>query len=81
VSTAGDCPRCGHPVDPGRARAAAPQEAAPEGPATPGEPAPDGEWAPELDPVPWHLKLLAAAVALYLGWRAFQGIEWLVHRL
>jgi predicted RNA-binding Zn-ribbon protein involved in translation (DUF1610 family) len=31
-----------------------------------------------LDPVPWHFKLLLAAVALYLGYRAFQGIEWLV---
>lgn len=32
-------------------------------------------------PVPWHFKLLVGAIALYLGWRAFQGIEWLVHRL
>ena len=31
-----------------------------------------------LEPVPWHLKLLLAAVAVYLGYRAFQGIEWLV---
>jgi hypothetical protein len=34
----------------------------------------------DLAPVPWHLKLLAAAVAVYLGYRAFQGIEWLVGR-
>jgi hypothetical protein len=34
-----------------------------------------------LPPVPWHLKLLAAAVAIYLGYRAFQGIEWLVGRI
>ena len=34
----------------------------------------------DLGPIPWHLKLLAGAVALYLGWRAFQGIEWVVHR-
>jgi hypothetical protein len=40
----------------------------------------DEDWVPDLAPVPWHLKLLAGAVALYLGWRAFQGIEWLVHR-
>jgi hypothetical protein len=40
----------------------------------------DADWVPDLAPVPWHLKLLAGAVALYLGWRAFQGIEWLVHR-
>ena len=31
----------------------------------------------ELDPFPWHFKLLAGALALYLGYRAFQGLEWL----
>jgi hypothetical protein len=30
--------------------------------------------------VPWHLKLLMLASALYLGFRALQGIEWLMHR-
>jgi hypothetical protein len=30
---------------------------------------------------PWHFKLLMVAVALYLGWRAVQGVEWLLHRL
>jgi hypothetical protein len=35
----------------------------------------------DLGPLPWHLKLLAAALALYLGYRAFQGIEWVVHQL
>jgi hypothetical protein len=35
----------------------------------------------ELGPIPWHLKLLAGALALYLGWRAWQGIEWLAHNL
>jgi hypothetical protein len=34
-----------------------------------------------LGPLPWHLKLLTAALALYLGYRAFQGIEWVVHQL
>jgi hypothetical protein len=29
-----------------------------------------------LPPVPWHLKLLALAVALYLGYRLFQAIGW-----
>jgi hypothetical protein len=32
-----------------------------------------------LGPIPWHLKLLLGALAIYLGWRAFQGIEWLAH--
>lgn len=28
-------------------------------------------------PIPWHLWLLLAALAVYLGYRAFQGVEWL----
>jgi hypothetical protein len=31
-------------------------------------------------PTPWHFKLLLVALVLYLGFRAWQGIEWLVHR-
>jgi hypothetical protein len=31
-----------------------------------------------LPPVPWHLKLLALAVAVYLGWRLIQGIDWIL---
>ncbi len=82
VTVAGDCPRCGTPVDPGRARGATATPSAAATPsAPPGEPTSDADWVPDLEPVPWHLKLLAGAVALYLGWRAFQGIEWLVHRL
>lgn len=27
-------------------------------------------------PLPWHLKLLAGALAVYLGYRFLQGIEW-----
>jgi hypothetical protein len=34
-----------------------------------------------LPPVPWHLKLLGAAVAVYLGYRAWQGLEWVWHQL
>jgi len=60
----GTCPACGRPVDPGQAKLPAPPPAAPTE-----EP---------LDPVPWHFKLLLGAVALYLGYRAFQGIEWLI---
>ena len=45
------------------------------GPATSEGPAADDE---ALDPVSWHFKLLLGAVALYLGYRAFQGIEWLI---
>jgi uncharacterized paraquat-inducible protein A len=30
-------------------------------------------------PVPWHFKLLLGATVIYLGYRAYQGIAWVVH--
>lgn len=30
-------------------------------------------------PVPWHFKLMILASVIYLGWRAYQGVAWLVH--
>ncbi len=35
----------------------------------------------EPPPIPWHFKFLVVATVLYLGWRAVQGILWLVGRL
>jgi hypothetical protein len=32
-----------------------------------------------LPPIPWHFKLLVVAVAIYLSYRLYQGIMWLVH--
>ena len=29
--------------------------------------------------VPWHFKLLLGATVVYLGYRTYQGIGWLVH--
>ena len=29
-------------------------------------------------PIPWHLKLLVVALVIYLGFRAWQGIELLL---
>ncbi len=29
---------------------------------------------------PWHFKLLVVALVLYLGWRAVQGIAWVIGR-
>lgn len=29
--------------------------------------------------VPWHFKLMIVATVVYLGYRAYQGIAWLVH--
>jgi PHP family Zn ribbon phosphoesterase len=42
----------------------------------PGMTRPADEPAPA---VPWHLKLVLAAGALYLGVRVFQIIDWLLH--
>jgi hypothetical protein len=30
---------------------------------------------------PWHFKVLVLAAALYLGWRAVQGVDWVIHHL
>lgn len=30
---------------------------------------------------PWHFKLLVVALVVYLGWRAVQGIVWVVRHL
>ncbi len=38
----------------------------------------------ELGPpvkAPWHFKLLVVSVVVYLGWRAWQGIEWVLGKL
>jgi hypothetical protein len=32
----------------------------------------------EAPPVPWHLKLLLLALAIYLCYRLFQGVVWVV---
>ena len=30
---------------------------------------------------PWHFKLLVVATVVYLAWRLWQGVAWLVGRL
>jgi hypothetical protein len=74
VRTDGTCPTCGRPVDAGRAHAAepAPRDVARE--------RISGDDAAPV-PVPWHLKLLLAALAVYLAYRAYQGVAWLITQL
>lgn len=72
VKVDGTCPSCGRVVDPGHAHAA--PAATTAGSAVHGHDEDDEE----LPPIPWHLWLLAAALAVYLGYRALQGIEWLL---
>ena len=31
-----------------------------------------------LPPIPWHLKLLAVALVVYLSYRLYQGIVWVL---
>ena len=42
-----------------------------------GLPAP-GEIEGDAPKAPWHFKLALAAVAVYLGWRAVQGVMWVL---
>jgi hypothetical protein len=65
----GSCPSCGRAVDAGQAKAPTALEEAPD--AT----HPNQE---EKVPIPWHLKLLVAALVIYLGFRAWQGFELLL---
>jgi hypothetical protein len=60
----GACPRCGNAVDADVAGADAPGS--------------DAAGAEEDVTVPWHFKLLLVATVLYLGWRAVQGVAWVV---
>jgi len=70
VRTDGTCPSCGRVVDPGHASFAT---HASEAKSTIDD---EDDEAPL--PIPWHLWLLLAALAVYLGYRAMQGIEWLL---
>ena len=62
----GRCPSCGRELEATRPAAVA---AAEEGRSGEAEPRPK---------VPWHFTLLVVAVALYLGWRLWQLVAWLV---
>jgi hypothetical protein len=69
VRTDGTCPSCGQLVDAGRAHA----PRARRGPTVD-----EAGTTEEAPPVPWHLKLLLAALAIYLSYRLFQGVAWVV---
>ena len=73
VAADGKCPTCGRPLP---APATSGVAASPSG-----DPAKVNlkELAGE-EKMPWHFKLLLVALVLYLGWRAFQGVEWLIGR-
>jgi hypothetical protein len=31
--------------------------------------------------VPWHFKAMLGGIVVYLGYRAYQGVEWVMHHL
>lgn len=64
VAPDGTCPACHRPVESGRATAAGDRQAEPE----------------ELPPIPFHLKALGIAFVVYLGYRFWQGVEWVIGR-
>ncbi|HVL28165.1 MAG TPA: hypothetical protein VM390_08450 [Acidimicrobiales bacterium] len=40
-----------------------------------------GEVIGDPPKTPWHFKLLVVAVVVYLGWRAVQGVVWLIQHI
>ncbi len=70
----GRCPTCGRAVEPGGARppGLSSDQATRTDEAAPGE--------EDLGPIPLHLKVLGVALVVYLGYRFFQGVEWIIHR-
>lgn len=64
----GSCPFCLQTVDYKRARKADELRSV-------------GEEPDEVVAAPWHLKLLLAGTAVYLGYRFLQGVEWVAHKL
>jgi hypothetical protein len=74
VHVDGTCPTCGRVVDAGHARR--------PGPAIDRDQAGGRPTVEETaEPVAWHLKLLLAALGMYLGYRAVQGAAWVVAHL
>ncbi len=84
VQADGTCPECGRTVEAGHARPATttsdPEQPSDRGRRTANRSERDQQEEP-LPPLPWHFKALAGAIALYLGFRAFQGIDWLIRHL
>ena len=70
VQSDGTCPSCGRVVDAGEVATIAATHREQAEQAT--------EDDEELAPIPWHLKLLAGGIAVYLLYRLYQGIEWVL---
>ena len=76
----GRCPSCGTPLS---VNAPPDKDTSPDGASRAGGPPverPDaeGQGRPKA---PWLFTLLLIALVLYLGFRAYQGVFWVVHHL
>lgn len=75
VQADGTCPACGALIDDHRPARAAPAVDGDEGAVRRQAAATRSGTRPPTDTkVPWHFWVLVAAAALYLGWRAVQGL-------
>ena len=36
---------------------------------------------PAPRPIPWYFKAIVVAFIIYLGWRGYQGIDWVIHHV
>lgn len=67
VTESGSCPTCGRTVEGGHSQRTVTDV---------------GDHPDDRRPtLPWHLWLLALAVVVYLGFRAWQGIEWVIQHI
>ena len=79
----GTCPTCGRVLPRAAGPAEGPAEGAAEDVATGGQPGMTAkdvnlrEMAGKEAKAPWHFKLLMLLLALYLGWRLVQLIQWI----
>lgn len=71
VHADGSCPTCGRAVERGVLAT------------RPVDPGANGKQAESeaLPPIPWHLKLLAGGLTVYLGYRSFDMAAWLLRHL
>jgi hypothetical protein len=72
VNADGTCPSCGEPLP-------VPRHERREAAAAERRAATDEE--EKGRGVPWHFWILVVALVIYLGYRFFQGIVWVVHKL
>ncbi len=83
VENDGTCPSCGAQVTSTSQlrRARRGRGSGADAMAVRADPAEESEDEAEQSRAPWHFWVLVVALVIYLGWRLFQGIVWLAHKL